>query len=79
MAKSMLSFCAPFPELTANRLWTEYYWAQHFAIGRVADWSLMAVSTSCIEVNGVRGYAAWHIDREFAEKIINNNRQMISR
>lgn len=73
MAKSMLSFCAPFPELTANRLWTEYYWAQHFAIGRVADWSLMAVSTSCIEVNGVRGYAAWHIDREFAEKTINNN------
>jgi hypothetical protein len=54
-------------------LWKEYYKAANFSIGRVADWSLMVISPTCIEVQGVVGYVAWHINKEFAEKIINSN------
>ncbi len=79
MYSNMLFISEPFPQLAANGLWKEYYKAANFSIGRVADWSLMVISPSPIELydkesdSTIGCYVAWHIDKEFAEKIINNN------
>lgn len=80
MINNVISLCEPFPKLTAERLWVEYYRGDCFSIGRVADWSLMVVLSggfSEYDEEGaitVTNYYAWHIDRAYAEKIIDNNR-----
>lgn len=69
----------PFPKLTAERLWVEYYRGDGFSIGRVADWSLMVVLAGGSFEYGEDGeilstnHLAWHIDKAYAERIIANN------
>lgn len=61
---------------------TEYYRCPSFSICRVADWSLMVFAniTDKKEEHDADSYTvlyskffAWHIDKEFAEKIMANN------
>lgn len=69
-------------KLIEKGLVTEYYRCSSFSICRVADWSLMAFSSSVDtkEEHDTDFYTtlsstcyAWHIDKEFAEKIMANN------
>lgn len=69
-------------KLIEKGLVTEYYRCPSFSICRVADWSMMAFSSAVDtkEEHDSDSYTtlsftcyAWHVDKEFAEKLMANN------